>query len=554
MRLVPAAPNDRATGSELHVFSLLAQCNLGEFAFALSSLNLAEHDYKRWGEIDFLIAMPEGLIALEVKGGEVSCTNGIWRFEDRIGRRVEKREAPLAQAQAAYSSLIKSYLAPALGESLLRQVPSGFAVVFPFSARDRCLQLIGGPEMPAEIVGFAEDVASAKGLESFIRRTIGYWRQRMRHAYQPWKPEDVKRLVKSLRPSVDRVEPLSLSMARARLEMLSLTGEQYKILDYLETAPRVLCSGGAGTGKTLIAAECLRRERNAVLVTGTSTLAKHLRAENLQAPGRIFSFEEIVAMRGAHAGRFDVLIVDEGQQITNFAAFEVLESLLAKPLSDSRWRWFSDANRQLSSTSNFQPEAQSAIAGWASVRPSLSINCRNTPQIVHAVELITGGILGHTRAKGSGPIVQYASSDDAQGCLQEAAGAIRKWTQDGEVNPGQVICLSARPFAQSSIPEVALLAGLEAMAWQPGWESNRAFPKYLGAATIDAFRGLEAPFAVLCDLGEDSPDFMSNLYLAMTRANFGLFVGCRRQAREKLVLSRMGSPGSSGALGAEIAR
>jgi hypothetical protein len=88
--------------------ALLAQASLGQHAFALSALNLAEHDYKRWGEIDFLIVMEDALIALEVKGGAVSCSNGTWRFEDRIGRRIEKRESPLAQAQSAYSSLDKN--------------------------------------------------------------------------------------------------------------------------------------------------------------------------------------------------------------------------------------------------------------------------------------------------------------------------------------------------------------------------------------------------------------------------------------------------------------
>ena len=132
MRLIPHSPAERATGSERKVFALLSQVSLGQNAFALSALNLAEHDYKRWGEIDFFIVAPELVLALEVKGGTVDCVDGTWSFEDRLGRRIKKREAPLAQAQSAFSSLVKNYVVPIFGDSFLSRVPTGFATVFPF--------------------------------------------------------------------------------------------------------------------------------------------------------------------------------------------------------------------------------------------------------------------------------------------------------------------------------------------------------------------------------------------------------------------------------------
>ncbi len=545
MRLIPATPSERATGSERRVFSLLAEADLGPSAIALSALNLAEHDYKRWGEIDFLLVMPDGLVALEVKGGQVSCVDGIWRFEDRLGRRVERREAPIVQAQSAYSALLKFYLVPTLGEPRIRRLPTGFSVIFPFSRREQAAHLAGGPEMPEELVGFAEDASDPGSVEAFVQRVLGYWRQRLRGTCKALEAQEVKAIAQALRPSIDRIEPLSLSLTRVREEMLELTEAQYRVLDYLETAPRVLCSGGAGTGKTLLAVECLRRERNAVLVTGTHTLAGHLRAENLRRAGRIYSFDEIASRQRELHGQFDVLIVDEGQQITNVEAIGILAGLLGKPLGEGRWRWFGDANRQLSATSRFDPAAQAFLESQASVRPTLDVNCRNTPQIAQAVEFITGGTLGKERTKGAGPVVEYASSEETSGCAREAAEAIQRWTRDGEVKPGQVICLSTLPLEKSTIPLVARLAGLEVLQWQPGWESRREYPRFLGAATIEEFRGLEAPFTVLCDPGEDLPAFASNLYLAMTRANFGLFVASRRNAREALALSRLASKGQS---------
>ena len=44
----------------------------------LHSLGIAEHKNNIFGEIDFLILCNEGVLCLEVKGGEVSRGKGVW--------------------------------------------------------------------------------------------------------------------------------------------------------------------------------------------------------------------------------------------------------------------------------------------------------------------------------------------------------------------------------------------------------------------------------------------------------------------------------------------
>ena len=69
MKLIPNSPCVETTGTERRVFSLLRNVDWGGVTgFALHSLNLAEHEYQRWGEIDFLVVGTKGLIAIEVKG------------------------------------------------------------------------------------------------------------------------------------------------------------------------------------------------------------------------------------------------------------------------------------------------------------------------------------------------------------------------------------------------------------------------------------------------------------------------------------------------------
>ena len=75
MRMIPNKAYDNDSNAELKVFDRLAQAFSGqedsECFYALHSLNLTYHEYKRFSEIDFIIVCPDGIYVLEVKGGRV---------------------------------------------------------------------------------------------------------------------------------------------------------------------------------------------------------------------------------------------------------------------------------------------------------------------------------------------------------------------------------------------------------------------------------------------------------------------------------------------------
>ncbi len=56
---------------EAKVYDLLSRLP-EERAFAVHSVNLPEHEYKRWGEADFVVVSNAGVTLLEVKGGMVN--------------------------------------------------------------------------------------------------------------------------------------------------------------------------------------------------------------------------------------------------------------------------------------------------------------------------------------------------------------------------------------------------------------------------------------------------------------------------------------------------
>ena len=66
----------------------------------LHSLALADHSYKRYGEIDFLMLTRKGIFVLEVKGGRVSRKDGLWTFINRYGQSNVKKKVHLNRPRA----------------------------------------------------------------------------------------------------------------------------------------------------------------------------------------------------------------------------------------------------------------------------------------------------------------------------------------------------------------------------------------------------------------------------------------------------------------------
>ena len=86
MKLVPPKVLNPKSDAESKVFDFLKQAKFSEYDVALHSLNIGQHEYKRWGEADFVILSKRGILLLEVKGGRVACNNGFWEITDLYGK------------------------------------------------------------------------------------------------------------------------------------------------------------------------------------------------------------------------------------------------------------------------------------------------------------------------------------------------------------------------------------------------------------------------------------------------------------------------------------
>ena len=399
MRMVPSSPFATGSQAEKRIFDRLRRA-FDDRWVACHSLKPTRHPGKRFPEIDFVICGPEGLYVLEVKGGQIACRDGVWQYQDRYARSFESQEGPFRQAETALHGLLED-LRASLPGGVLDQLPVGYGVVFP-----DCDFRVEGAEWDRAMVA---DARASRDLEGWLRRLFAYWQERHQSSARP-DERALRTLQEYLRPDVevppsDTGVPLLHQVEDVRVRVERFTHDQMRMADVAEANPRVLCSGGAGTGKTFLAERLARRWSEAgaqVALVCRSPWLRHFLASRLSAPGLTVSLIDGVRLDCRRAGlsRFDALIVDEGQDLFDARSLDTLDSVLAGGLEGGRWCWFHDLNNQ-SLCRRYAPEAKAHLESLEPVRMPLRINCRNTRVILEWIQDALGANLG-VRGAGAG--------------------------------------------------------------------------------------------------------------------------------------------------------
>lgn len=528
MRMTPPIYIDvtKSGDAERRVFSLLEATDLGPHASAFHSLNISEHEYKLVGELDFVILAPEGLLVLEVKGGGVAVHDGIWEFLDRYGRSHTSREGPFRQGRTGMFSL-RTRLRAELHSSILRGLVFGHGVVFPRT--DFPYESV---EWSPPMVLDAEKLRGKHDLEQPLRELFGYWRDKTPPA-ELVPPARLDKVAELLRPEFDKLPSLRYRADEIYTTMERLTEEQYEKLDMVEQSERVLCGGGAGTGKTFLAAEIARRDAAAgsrVLVTCKSPLlAVFLRNRVTDPRVDVIPLEEALSL----SAEYDVLVVDEAQDVLDFQKLDQLGGLLSRGLEAGRWRFFYDANNQSSLYDTYDPDALEYLRSIAGSCGTVKRNCRNTRSIVIQTRLLTHADLGNPSA-GVGPPVEYEFFDEQRHEATILENHLRSLL-DEDVAPGDITILSPVAFEQSCVAVM-----------RPKWQKRiRVLDQAAMAewpveaitfATVADFKGLENQFIALVDVTAVDPATRAKnvLYVAMSRARAGLWLAVDESLRDEV--------------------
>jgi hypothetical protein len=525
----------------------------------LHSLDLSEHVARVSGEVDFVVIVPgSGVVSLEVKAHHsVRRHGGIWFLG---GDQVGEPRGPFKQAAEASHSLRESVttrVAAAAG------VPFWSAVALPYvSFDDR------SPEWHDWQV-IDKQVLSSRSLSDAI---VGVLRGARTHLggsttwFDPGSPEPtpttVDAMVTLLRGDFEVHETPKSRRRRLQEEVLRYTEEQAQALDQVEDNDRVVFDGPAGTGKTVLAVEAARRaatkgarvlllcfNRNlAVRLAGATEgepgiIARTIHAHMLRTSGEAArpdpgfwseTLPELALERALERDRpeFDVLVIDEAQDIARTAFLDVLDLELEGGLADGRWLAFGDLANQViydSDADLIELLRERGAPGF--VRFNLTANCRNTPRIAGYAQLLGDLARGYRRTMrpddGIEPRTHVIAREDRP--REVLAGVLSQLADEGFTGPDVVVLSPMRDGLAGSLPDEPWGRRFARLG------DERASAGSLRWATIHEFKGLEAPAVVITDVGSFDERTRRLLYVGATRALHRLHVLVDEPVRDQLV-------------------
>lgn len=522
----------------------------------LHSLGIANHNRVIYGEMDFLVLAPQyGLFALEVKGGRVKRENGIWYFTNRYDKTTSKNRGPFEQAKEGIFSIIDALKNKVdIEHSYIGNMMYGYGVMFP--------DIVFTSNEIEEEQWQVFDSRDHDDVKKYIKRlsegSVRKWESHYGSIKDSKIPDyaDVKYIASILRGDFDFALSYNTQLRNAGEQLIALTNEQYKCLDQLDDNPRCLIHGPAGTGKTLLAIEEVKksvaRGEKVAFFCYNSNLAEWLSSqfENVDESlkpvyvGTIHKFMTNIAKQNellpAYTGNnenqkyyetilpeaaglsllksgvsIDKIIIDEAQDLIRNSYLEFLDVLLEKGLARGKWIMFGDFSMQAIYSNGISGDQMiSKLEEITSfVRFRLTINCRNTKPICKEIENITGleppkGLW----TKVDGPPVQIVtwSSEDIQ-CkrLSEILDRLVK----SDIYPEQITILSPKKREESIVSK---LEGYKIKDYKIPINQSISF------CTIQSYKGLENTVIILTDIESFSSDKL--MYVGLSRACSGLFL------------------------------
>lgn len=498
------------------------------------------------GEADFAVFFAKGgVLAIEVKGGGVGFdgSKGAWYSVDRYGERHGIKD-PFRQAQRERFALLEQLKGHADWRRWTgRRLGAGHAVLFP-DLHDG--KEIVGPDRPAAIIGVGRDLEDIarwiKGVAKFFAR-----------------PDDDAlgalglALAEGILCRSIEVKPLlAHSLHVEEAVRIRLTERQASVLRILGGRKRAVISGGAGTGKTLLAAEKARTlatdGAKVLLLCYNRPLTDMLRRSLNDVPSvQVMNFHQLCDQRiaqvrtlfgrdllmeasQAYPGkdewdvhrpfalalsnellphRFDAVVVDEAQDFSDEYWFAI-EELLQNP-QESALYIFNDPNQALYRRHVNLPVKDEPYY--------LTSNCRNTSRIhVAAYRYYQGERTDPPEIEGA-EIVRIEA-----GSLQDQAAHISREVVrliSGEaLRPSQIVVLVlGRP--KRVYYEMLTRNSIGKAAWSIEMHDS---DKVL-VETVGRFKGLEAAvvFLWLPPVPTDA-DSRESLYVGLSRAKSIIYV------------------------------
>lgn len=542
------------------MFERIRDCPDSDELICLHSVGIARHERKDYAEADFVLIGPEGIFCLEVKGGDVERKDGVWRI-GRGEKSYTSSEGPFKQAQSARWGLIR-YLDRGLGRSIRKEAPIGWGVILPDIQFDR-----PDPEWDLDVVYDVRD--TGRPFTAYVSRLAGYVRERAdetgRDSLPRLSAQRRNEYVRVLRGDFEAVIGMAGLLFESERELIALSPDQHRVLDYAlnDANPRLLCDGPAGSGKTLVALEAARRlaasGKSVLLLCYNDNLAHYLKVDVAEtAPGvRMATLHGFFAetIRSAGIGdllrgaaptsetfdklypelfesacstlleegalpQFDVIVIDEAQDILTFPFLDCLNLVLSDGFRGGRWLIFYDSGSQSSLYGRSDPELIETLRTFGAFAVALRENFRNPKEVAFEACRVAGVAEPVCRRTLRSP-VDYRRITDGKDQAKRLRALLVELLKDG-VPPGSVSILSWVRTNASSIAQYPPDVG---KAFRRVEDHAQADAQTFTYGSIAGFKGLENDIVILTDLPDNLDDaaMRAVLYVGMTRARTKLY-------------------------------
>jgi ATP:corrinoid adenosyltransferase len=569
----PTVPASCPSLGEHHIFAKLKQEDGTRDWIVLHSLDIAQHLRQVSGEADFVVIVPSlGVLCLEVKAcHSLDRRDGLWFYGHQP--KGDPR-GPFKQAAEAMHSLRQQLIKI---DTSLSRVPFWSAVAFPFiafkfaSGEWHPWQVIDSPQFKRQKIAPLVSGILRSARSHLTSQPSAKW---FRDGDRLPDTQQSAAIARILRPNFEFAEKAHDRRSRKQAEILHYTAEQFAALDTMEDNCRVLFTGPAGTGKTVLALETARRAASTgkivLLVCFNRLLGRWLSEHPLARSGQITagtlhqymtgivgtkvpegsddSFWKtelpeaaIAKLLGGHrdTGRFDMVIADEVQDLLHPPYLDVLDLVLNGGLTRGLWRMFGDFERQMIYGQD-RDRAEELIRRRCGVfaKGALRVNCRNTPRIATLSHLLGRLAPNYSRILRPDdriePVISYYATPSQQ---RKELGKILERLFTESYSGDDIVVLSPKAATRCAA------ASLTDKPWSDQLTaSDAASTGQIRYTTIQSFKGLDSPAVVLTDIEHVDGDISSSLfYVATTRALERLCIIVHETAKPGIIQSLLGS-------------
>lgn len=485
---------ERNTSSqaERRIARLLRDVDGDNDAVAFHSVKLRSHAFKQQAEADFVVLWKRVAVVVEAKGGGVRKFEGRWYSVDRRGDWHKLADSPMAQSQSAMYAL----------RDILQEEGVGWF------AHEALLITPDIDDPPPSLEWkpthwLAKDDMSVGRLTAALD-TIAAGARR---------PPTDRRIAKTgelrtrLFGEFTRMPVIDAQRGAVIEEQNRATAGQARVLAALARNPRMMVSGGAGTGKSLVLVEAAKQDADqgrSVLITFHSPelvgfFAPHVGDRDID----VVPFDRVDP-----AMTYDAVFLDEAQDLMTAEGMDRLDVVVHGGRAAGRWRMFVDPNNQAHVDGSFDQDVFELVDSEA-LSVDLDLNVRNTRAIVHTVQEYLGADVGDPGIV-HGKKVRWHTPDGAAG-VDEAESVARSLVADG-VREHEIWIISTTSSAARRVTGDGFVV---------------TSPRYA--------KGLEAEHVIVCDLPPTFDDAgTAAFYVAVTRARVSLHIIASKQDKRRL--------------------